>query len=87
MEHHLYVCREGSSSMKNHLILRNYLRVNASALNEYATLKRKLALAHPTDINAYIESKSAFIAAILSQEGMTETDVAVIVQQNKARPH
>ncbi len=84
MEHHLYVCREDSTSLKNHLTLRNYLRANASALNEYATLKRKLAQAHSTDINAYIEGKSAFIAAILSREGMTATEVAAIIQQNKA---
>lgn len=38
MEHHLYVCREGSISLKNHLILRNILRSNASALNEYAAV-------------------------------------------------
>jgi GrpB-like predicted nucleotidyltransferase (UPF0157 family) len=84
MEHHLYVCREDSTSLKNHLTLRNYLRANPSAMNEYAALKRKLAQAHPTDMNAYIEGKSVFIAAILIQEGMTATDVAAIIQQNKA---
>lgn len=87
MEHHLYICGEDSTSLKNHLILRNYLRANASALNEYATLKRKLAQAHPTDISAYIEGKSAFIAAILSREGMTVSEVAAIIEQNKAKPH
>ncbi|MBO9562143.1 MAG: GrpB family protein [Niastella sp.] len=84
MEHHLYVCREGSASLQNHLTLRNYLRSNPSAMNEYATLKRKLAQAHPTNMNDYMEGKSAFIASILIREGMTDTEVAAIIQQNKA---
>jgi GrpB-like predicted nucleotidyltransferase (UPF0157 family) len=83
MEHHLYVCREDSTSLKNHLTLRNYLRANPSAMNEYATLKRQLAQAHAADINAYVEGKSAFIVAILIREGIAATEVDAIIQQNK----
>ena len=69
--HHLYVCREGALSLRNHLLLRDYLRQHPDAAHEYATLKRGLAAGFPHDIDVYCSGKSEFITDILGRCGMT----------------
>lgn len=83
--HHLYVCRNGCDSLLNHLKLRDYLRAHPKAKAEYSQLKKELAKQHPYNMDAYIEGKSAFIAAILEKQGFTKTQTEIIQQQNKAK--
>jgi 2'-5' RNA ligase len=65
MTHHLYVCPSNSMELKRHLALRDYLRGNESAVDEYGKLKQRLAAQHGNDIDAYIDGKTAFIEKIL----------------------
>ncbi|MBC9930259.1 GrpB family protein [Chitinophaga qingshengii] len=82
--HHLYVCLEGCTSLKNHLQLRNYLRQHPEAVRQYGRLKQELAAKYPNDIDSYVEGKTAFITAILAHTGMEANALQDITAQNKA---
>ncbi len=71
MAHHLYVCIEGSENLINHLLLQRHLRNNKEAVDAYSQIKRELAKAHPNDIDAYVDGKTALITSFLEKEGMT----------------
>ncbi len=70
MGHHLYVCRQDSPELKRHIALRDYLRANKEAADEYGRVKREGALLHPFDIDGYIAHKSAFIEAVYKKAGL-----------------
>lgn len=80
--HHLYVCREGALSLRNHLLLRDYLRAHPEAVLTYAALKRELAASFPDEIDAYCRGKSAFITEILGRSGMTPEELQSIRSVN-----
>ncbi|OWR30054.1 hypothetical protein CDO73_13360 [Saccharibacillus sp. O23] len=65
--YHLYVCAPDGAGYLEHLALRDYLRNHDEARDEYARLKLELARAHRTDIDAYVEGKTAFVRKILQQ--------------------
>ena len=67
MKHHLYVCPRESTSLKEHLTLRDYLRKNQAAREEYARLKQLLAVKYTYDIERYIEGKTELIRNILKK--------------------
>lgn len=81
--HNLYVCIEGSESLRNHLLLRDYLREHPDRARAYGALKLELAATYPDDIDAYIEGKTAFILAILKEQGMSSESLAAIDEANK----
>jgi len=83
MEHHLYVCIAGKENLINHLLLRKHLRENPSAVESYSWIKRQLAQAHPHDIDAYVEGKTALIASFLKKEGMAMEALKRITEINK----
>lgn len=85
MTHHLYVCLESSEHVLNHLLLRKHLRSNKEAVVAYSDKKRKLAKAHPHDINAYIDGKTELVIDILRKEGMDETAIQKIMGINKLK--
>jgi GrpB-like predicted nucleotidyltransferase (UPF0157 family) len=80
--HNLYVCIQGAESLRNHLLLRDYLREHPDRAEAYGELKQQLARKHPNDIDAYIEGKSAFILEILEEQGMDSESLAVIENAN-----
>ena len=80
--HNLYVCIQGAESLRNHLLLRDYLREHPDRAEAYGVLKQQLARKHPNDIDAYIEGKSAFILEILEEQGMDSESLAVIENAN-----
>ena len=82
--HHLYLGHGDAPSIRNHLLLRDYLRQHPQAVIAYTQLKRDLATRYGDDIDAYVEGKSQFIADILMHQGMESTHVAAIQQQNRA---
>lgn len=84
--HHLYVCLQGSAGLRNHLALREHLRAHPEAVAAYAALKRELARRDPTDIDRYIEGKTAFIVDILAQHGFAAAELSAIVSANVAKP-
>lgn len=83
MRHHLYLCMEGSQNLINHLILRDYLRENSDAVEEYSNLKLDLAKKFPDDIDGYVEGKTEFIVDILNRSGMDRDSLENIIEINK----
>lgn len=83
MAHHLYVCLEGSESLGNHLLLRDHLRKNPEARKAYAELKQSLAGQFSQDPLGYTQAKTAFITAILKEEGMENQDLDRIKRVNQ----
>ncbi|NGZ77622.1 GrpB family protein [Saccharibacillus alkalitolerans] len=69
MNYHLYVCPPDGRGYLEHIALRDYLRTHDGARDEYARLKRALADRHRTDIDAYVEGKTAFVREILRRAG------------------
>jgi len=65
MAYHMYVCPSDSVEFKQHLKLRDYLRVNPDMAEKYGTLKISLAKEHGNDIDAYIDGKAGLIKECL----------------------
>jgi GrpB-like predicted nucleotidyltransferase (UPF0157 family) len=63
-KYHLHVVELGSEFWHKHLAFRDYLRRHPEAVREYAELKRRLAVKHGTDVDAYTDAKSGFIRGI-----------------------
>ena len=82
LPHHLYVCVDGCTSVRNHLVFRDYLRSSPDAARAYGRLKKELAQTYEYDIDTYCEKKTPFIARILARAGLAEEDVRDIVDQN-----
>lgn len=59
--HHVHVFRTGSAEIERHLAFRDYLIAHPSEAGKYGELKKKLAAAHPHDIDAYMDGKDGFI--------------------------
>lgn len=85
MEHNLYICIQGVPSLQNHLLFRDYLRTHPKAVEEYGTLKKKLAQQFPSDIDAYVEGKTDFILSILEKCGFKQALLADIGEQNQKK--
>ncbi|MDK2952179.1 MAG: hypothetical protein PWQ77_1844 [Kosmotogales bacterium] len=83
MEHHLYLIEKGNVNLNNHLKLRDFLRSNSLAVNEYGDLKKKLAEEYKYDIDSYIEKKTALITGFLEKMGMTESELKLITEENE----
>ena len=49
------------------MAFRDYLRAHDDVAAAYATLKRRLALAHPDDMTAYMDGKDVFIKEVESR--------------------
>jgi len=50
-----------SPHIRRHLAFRDFLRSHADLAQEYSQLKQRLAVAHPLDMEAYMDGKDAFI--------------------------
>jgi len=59
--HQVHTFQQGSEHIERHLAFRDFLRSHAALANQYAELKQRLAEAHPTDMNAYMDGKDGFI--------------------------
>jgi GrpB-like predicted nucleotidyltransferase (UPF0157 family) len=77
-----YVCVEGALALRNHLILRNHLRSNAESRRAYGELKQKLANEFANDIESYVEAKTELILIILSQYGISTSELTLIRNAN-----
>jgi GrpB-like predicted nucleotidyltransferase (UPF0157 family)/RimJ/RimL family protein N-acetyltransferase len=65
--HHLYVCARGARELERHVALRQWLRTHPEDRERYANLKRRLALEHRHDRDAYCDAKRGLIEAVLAQ--------------------
>ncbi|HEX3870404.1 MAG TPA: GrpB family protein [Pirellulales bacterium] len=62
--HHVHAFQIGSHHIARHLAFRDFLRAHPALAMEYSDLKRRLAEAHPHDIDAYMDGKDAFVKAM-----------------------
>ena len=63
-KYHLHVVEPNSEFWNRHLAFREYLLAHPEAAKDYAELKRRLAVEHGTDVDAYTDAKSEFILGI-----------------------
>jgi GrpB-like predicted nucleotidyltransferase (UPF0157 family) len=62
--HHLHLIPYGSSQWSRAIAFRDHLRSHDETAREYEALKRRLALEHALDREAYTEAKRPFIERI-----------------------
>ena len=67
--HHLYVCPPDGREYYRHLAFRDHLRAHPQDAETYAALKRRLALKHADDREAYSCGKADFVEEILRRAG------------------
>jgi GrpB-like predicted nucleotidyltransferase (UPF0157 family) len=60
----IHVCQAGGSWERRHLAFRDWLRANPDEAKAYGALKHQLAVEHPNDLMAYVDSKTAFIRSV-----------------------
>jgi GrpB-like predicted nucleotidyltransferase (UPF0157 family) len=65
--HHLYVCSIDNEAHKRHIAFRDYLRNHVSDAEQYAKLKRDLAVRYRSDRVAYTNGKLDFVNSILAK--------------------
>jgi len=80
-KHHLYCCISGSTALRNHIMLRDALLNDDSLVRTYATLKREL-VERVNTMDEYVLGKTDFIASVLAGEGMSNSELSAIAQQN-----
>jgi GrpB-like predicted nucleotidyltransferase (UPF0157 family) len=59
--HQVHAFEVGSKEIERHLAFRDYMIAHPEAAKRYGELKRRLARAHPNDMQAYMDGKDAFI--------------------------
>lgn len=79
---HLYVCRAGTLSVRNHLAVREVLRCRADLRDEYAAVKLELAADPDMEIENYTVGKSAVLQKILAESDLTVGERLQILQLN-----
>ena len=72
-----YVIADGSLSLRNHLCVRDTLRSRAALRDEYAAVKKRVAVSAAT-IDDYGRGKNAVVQRILAAGGMSQADRAAI---------
>jgi GrpB-like predicted nucleotidyltransferase (UPF0157 family) len=63
--HHLNLVELNNDEWRNSILFRDYMRLNKSACEEYATLKEKLAKQFSEDRASYTKAKEEFIQKII----------------------
>jgi GrpB-like predicted nucleotidyltransferase (UPF0157 family) len=72
-----YVVAAGALSLRNHLAVRDILRVRADLRDQYGTVKRQVGAVAAT-IDEYGRGKNAVIQQILAAAGLTDAERAAI---------
>ena len=80
--HHLYVCREDSAVLRDHLTFRDYLRGHPNTAQAYADLKRTLARKFPNDVDSYAQAKTDFVTGVLQAAGISHERIEEIRREN-----
>lgn len=74
-EHHLYVIKEGSIALNNHLSFKRALQNNPLYRKQYQDLKQQLIQENNKNRERYTESKTDFILSILKEESLMKSIV------------
>jgi GrpB-like predicted nucleotidyltransferase (UPF0157 family) len=67
--HHLHLVESGSDHWNKWILFRDHLRRRPDAARRYNAFKRRMALRHRLDRDAYTRSKTPFIARMLMEAG------------------
>ncbi len=59
--HQVHAFKAEDPEIERHLAFRDYMIAHPAEAGEYGELKQRLAQAHPTDIQAYVDGKDLFI--------------------------
>ena len=75
--HQIHAFAEGSPHVTRHLAFRDFMRARPDLASQYGELKRQLAVAHPYDMDAYMDGKSGFITEMQARalEWVTSEDI------------
>lgn len=80
---HVYVCVVGTMNVRNHLAVRDTLRVRDDLREAYAAVKVSLAADPQMGISAYIARKSAVVQQVLVASGeFSDEELAAIHRLN-----
>ena len=80
---HVYVCETGTLNVRNHLAVRDTLRVRDDLRGAYAAVKLALAADPRMGISAYIARKSAVVQQVLAASGeFSDEELAAIHRLN-----
>lgn len=60
--HHIHAFSTGSIGIRRHIAFRDYLRTNQAIADEYAALKRAVAISSLNDIDKYCDGKHEFVS-------------------------
>ena len=82
LRRHVYVCRRGSLNVRNHLAVRDVLRVREDLRDEYAAVKLALAADPAMDIDTYIAGKSAVLQKVLVVSKFSDDERFQILRLN-----
>jgi len=63
----IHAFAEGSPHVRRHLAFRDFMRAHPTLAEQYGELKRRLAEAHPHDMEVYMDGKDAFIKEMESR--------------------
>lgn len=63
--HHIHMSPIGTVIWNNHILFRDYMLTHPNELEEYISLKKKLAIIFPEDRDSYSKAKSSFIEQII----------------------
>lgn len=83
--HNLYVCRQGTLALRNHLAVRDFLRATPAAVREYGELKKSLAEKFRDDIDKYIDGKTELVLGLLRRSGLSSAELEQIEAANRIK--
>lgn len=78
----VYVCREGALNVRNHLAVRDVLRMREDLRDEYGAVKLALAAEPEMDIDTYVARKSAILQKVLAESDLTADECLQILRLN-----
>lgn len=79
---HVYVCREGTLNVRNHLAVRDVLLMRDDLRDQYAAVKLALAAQPEMDIDTYIARKSEVLQKVLAESDLTADERLQILRLN-----
>ncbi len=80
--HHLYVCLLGTLGLRNHLAVRDFLRLHPLRAKSYGELKMALAKEHPFAPAKYGAGKTAYLVELLKELGFDEATLDEVTRSN-----
>lgn len=79
----VYVCVTGTLHVRNHLAVRDILRVRDDLRGSYAAVKLELAADPAIEIDAYIAGKSDVLQRVLAESDLTADELRRIRELNQ----